>query len=181
MSADTTTIAPICAHCGDTIAPGDACPGRPHYHVGCHVEIDRAWRQSPAGHPKRLAIVRDYARRHPDRIAARKAVRNAVKRGELPPAYVCPCVSCGAVAAHWDHHMGYAKKHRLTVQPLCAQCHYEVRRLRGEVRGQVANRAIVGFVRPEIVRDVEAIRAAWKRARDQRVAARRHHGKRTAR
>lgn len=161
----TGTAEPTCAACGDPIAPGEACPGRPSYHATCHTAKDWAWRTSPEGLRRRRQILSAYRDRHPDRIAARNAVHAAVQRGSLPPAYVCPCVSCGGQARHWDHHNGYGPGHELDVQPLCEPCHYERRRLRGEHRGQQPDRNLVGFVRPEIVADVAAIRAAWERAR----------------
>jgi hypothetical protein len=186
---------PTCAHCGDPITPGDACPGRASYHATCHTAKDRAWRTSPEGLRRRREILASYRDRHPDRIAARNAVHAAVQRGELPPPWACPCVSCGNTAAHWDHYLGYSPEHHLDVQPLCEDCHYERRRLRREHRGQEPDRNLEGFVRPEIVADVVAIKAAYARAhataqerrdafgawvreqRDlERAAAARHHG-----
>jgi hypothetical protein len=31
---------------------------------------------------------------------------------------------CGKPAQHYHHHLGYEKKHRLHVIPLCTECHY---------------------------------------------------------
>jgi DNA-binding XRE family transcriptional regulator len=54
---------------------------------------------------------------------AGRAVQEAVKRGELPPARTLKCANCGAPAAHYHHWHGYAPEHLLDVQPLCVPCH----------------------------------------------------------
>lgn len=58
-----------------------------------------------------------------NRKRAHKAVRLAVMRGLLPVVSSQACVDCGGQAAEWDHHLGYAPEHRLSVQPRCRTCH----------------------------------------------------------
>lgn len=55
--------------------------------------------------------------------AARNAVNNAVKKGELPRVSTLPCSKCGKPATGYHHHKGYAKEHRLSVIPTCNKCH----------------------------------------------------------
>ena len=56
-------------------------------------------------------------------VAARAAVRWAVQLGRIPRASDLVCTDCGGPARHYDHHLGYAKEHRLDVQPVCTKCH----------------------------------------------------------
>lgn len=60
-------------------------------------------------------------RRYKDKqkIQARDAVSNAIKRGELPKAQTCQCVYCGQPATTYHHHNGYRKEHFLDVVPVC--------------------------------------------------------------
>lgn len=74
-------------------------------------------------HPNHYAANRAYMQRNPDKRRARYAVRDAVKYGKIPPASTLPCAGCGAQAAHYHHHRGYAKEYRLDVIPLCVVCH----------------------------------------------------------
>ena len=75
---------------------------------------------------KRVLASHSYKNRdtlYPKQIAARKAVRMAVNSKKLPPANSLFCSACGESARHYHHHLGYAKKHHLSVVPLCARCH----------------------------------------------------------
>lgn len=57
-------------------------------------------------------------------VRARTVVNRTVRRGLLPPAWSMVCDACDeAQAAHWHHHNGYDKEHRLDVIPLCLDCH----------------------------------------------------------
>jgi hypothetical protein len=58
----------------------------------------------------------------PDKIRAKNAVNNAVKRGDLPPASTQLCRECGGPAQEY-HHESYAKEDWLKVVPLCKVCH----------------------------------------------------------
>ena len=64
-------------------------------------------------------------RRYKDKqkIRARDAVSNAIKRGEFPKAQDCQCATCGQPAAAYHHHNGYRKEHFLDVVPVCDSCH----------------------------------------------------------
>jgi hypothetical protein len=85
----------------------------------CAKEASRHYRTSARGRAMRKL------RRYKDRqkIRARDAVSNAIKRGEMPPAHQCRCVSCGGPATAYHHHLGYKKEHFLAVEPVCAACH----------------------------------------------------------
>lgn len=52
---------------------------------------------------------------------AHAEVSRAVRSGTLPPVTSQRCFDCGAVATAYDHHMGYARKNWLDVQPVCAR------------------------------------------------------------
>ena len=69
----------------------------------------------------------EYRARHPERVAARYAVLNAVKRGTLPPVNRCACADCGRAADSY-HHEDYSRA--LDVVALCRLCH-EQRETRG--------------------------------------------------
>lgn len=62
------------------------------------------------------------------KIKARSAVTNAILAGRLPRAKTLSCKSCGQVAAGYHHYLGYAKRNRLKVMPLCRVCHKEADR-----------------------------------------------------
>ena len=64
---------------------------------------------------------------------ARRAVYVAVRYGRLPRVKSVKCVDCGDPAAEYDHFLGYAKEHRLNVEPVCLSCH----RKRGFRRGEI--------------------------------------------
>ena len=67
-------------------------------------------------------------RRYKDKqkIQARDAVSNAIKRGELPKAQTCQCVYCGQPASVYHHHKGYRKEYFLEVAAVCDACHQTV-------------------------------------------------------
>lgn len=63
-----------------------------------------------------------YRAKHKERVKARWKVANEVKRGRMPHPSTLLC-RCGAPAAEYHHHMGYAPEHELDVIPLCGPCH----------------------------------------------------------
>lgn len=76
----------------------------------------RQWRESNP----------DYAARHNpgDGKEARYAVRNAVRRGELPPAWSVVCEHCQeAQAKQYHHRLDYEPENWLNVAALCMECH----------------------------------------------------------
>lgn len=60
---------------------------------------------------------------NPEKNHARQAVAYAVKRHQMPPARTLTCTDCGQPAVEYDHYLGYAREHRLDVQPVCLACH----------------------------------------------------------
>lgn len=66
---------------------------------------------------------REEQKRHPERLAARQAVHDAVKAGRLPSPLTLACVDCGGTAREYDHHISYEVEHRLSVEPVCVPCH----------------------------------------------------------
>jgi hypothetical protein len=57
--------------------------------------------------------------------AARAAVRQAVRAGELAPVEAQACAKCGQPAAEYHHQRGYAAEHATDVTPLCERCHQQ--------------------------------------------------------
>jgi hypothetical protein len=56
------------------------------------------------------------------KIAARQAVRNAIRRKDITRL---PCVICGKIPAQAHHYKGYEKNNYLDVMWLCAKHHRE--------------------------------------------------------
>lgn len=65
-----------------------------------------------------VAAVMRYRARHPERVAAHRAVLNAKRRGRLKPK---PCEVCGSTEAIEAHHDDYQKP--LVVRWLCRKHH----------------------------------------------------------
>lgn len=65
-----------------------------------------------------------------DAKQARARVNHHVDVGLLPDPNDLPCTDCGHVHAdgerrhEYDHHLGYAAEHQLSVQAVCTTCHY---------------------------------------------------------
>lgn len=83
----------------------------------------RAKHHTPEGQAQ--AKRKDLANRQAGKVAARKAVSWAVKKGRLPPVKSQRC-GCGRPAVHYHHFRGYSPANRLDVIPLCGLCHAEV-------------------------------------------------------
>ncbi len=73
----------------------------------------------------RLTLKR-YISRNPQKMRARRTVREAVIRGKIPPVHTLKCSECGEQASHYHHHLGYEDEHRLSVVPTCASCHGKI-------------------------------------------------------
>lgn len=85
-------------------------------------ETQRAWLEANPEYSAKVAAI--YRDKHPARVAARRAVGNAIQSGKLAPARDLACVRCGAPAAHYHHNNGYAPEHQLDVMAVCAPCHW---------------------------------------------------------
>lgn len=59
----------------------------------------------------------------PEKIKARRAVNQRVRRGIIPPASDLKCHSCGHQSSQYHHWKGYAFENRLDVVPVCISCH----------------------------------------------------------
>lgn len=57
------------------------------------------------------------------RVAARNAVKSAIRRGDLLRADEMECQACGRKAHEWHHAKGYSPENWLDVVPLCRSCH----------------------------------------------------------
>lgn len=58
-----------------------------------------------------------------NRLQARSAVNVEVRFGRMPRPDSLACADCGLPAAEYDHHLGYAPEHHLSVEPVCRGCH----------------------------------------------------------
>lgn len=127
-----------CPTCGDTTAP-QARAGRSTC-IDCERKAHRARqakrRRSSAA--KVRAVAAEYRARHPERIAARDAVKRAVAAGRLPRVSLLRCVFCGEPASRYDHFKGYSQEHRLAVVPACSACDGDVIALRKRAERKAA-------------------------------------------
>lgn len=80
---------------------------------------NKAYRQTPDRRAKATKIMRAYEKRNPVKVAARIAVREAVRTGQMLPL---PCEVCGATKAQ-AHHCNYSRP--LDVRWLCTTHHAE--------------------------------------------------------
>lgn len=100
-------------------------------HAWCR-DCSRDYMRGRKGDPtKRLVNAKASAARHPDRRRAREKVKDAIRRGDIPPAKKLACKDCGGKAAAYDH-LDYAQP--LAVEPVCHPCHGKRSRARGQHR-----------------------------------------------
>ena len=80
---------------------------------------------------------REHRARHPERVRARRKLRNAVEFGSVVKPNVCSSCKCPTSPRRLHgHHEDYAKP--LEVEWLCAECHYAhtlERQAKGETDG----------------------------------------------
>lgn len=87
-----------------------------------NAELKRGWKAQNRGAVARQA--QEYKRRYPEKRRAHSAVRNEVRYNRWPAANTMVCEICQeALAAHYHHHLGYAKEHRFDVIAVCVECH----------------------------------------------------------
>ncbi len=89
----------------------------------CIVSCEH-YRQSTKG----KARYKRYASRHPGRIKAKNAVNNAIHRNKLNRPETLHCMDCFEQATEY-HHPSYAPENRLSLVPLCSECHKDRHRL----------------------------------------------------
>ena len=78
----------------------------------------------------RLKALPVYA---PEKNKAREAVYKAISMGILPALKDCFCMDCGGIATMYDHYLGYAPEHFISVQPICSKCDGKRRSATGRV------------------------------------------------
>lgn len=99
-----------------------AAYGRAYHHAHRETELEKQ-----SAYNKRR---RRNKRTATDKTRARMAVRDAIWRSALPPAWTMVCGHCQeAQAAHWHHHNGYEHENRLDVIALCVACHSKEHRV----------------------------------------------------
>lgn len=106
----------------------EACPdcGKPFERRNGRVRCWSCQRKRDRVSAQRCA--KNYAAKHPERMAAARAVKAALKRGDLVrPDY---CENCGRQAGRpypiHAHHDSYEPEHHLDVQWLCQMCHTDI-------------------------------------------------------
>lgn len=89
------------------------------------VEYERTARERNPDVGRRK--VEKYRKNNRQKIAAKRAVGQAVKIGRLKPpnAFTCVNPECSKQAQHY-HHWSYEKEHWLNVIPLCKSCHHSL-------------------------------------------------------
>jgi hypothetical protein len=60
------------------------------------------------------------------KLAARKAVAQAVKNGHIPPISIMKCEKCNLKAVHYHHTDGYNFNNWYDIIPLCMNCHIKI-------------------------------------------------------
>jgi hypothetical protein len=77
---------------------------------------------------------RPFGPRDPERKRARNAVTHAVRSGRMSKASLLPCTDCGHSGTdrrhEYDHYLGYAPEHQLSVEAVCTTCHADRERVR---------------------------------------------------
>jgi len=98
--------------------------GRPIITRRPPIEKQRAYRARhlaiPENRARRNALVRGYAKKHPERHSARRKLRHEVEMGRIVPL---PCEVCGVAPAQ-GHHASYSLP--LAVTWLCAEHHHQL-------------------------------------------------------
>lgn len=84
------------------------------------------WKKSKIGKVLHRKSNKRHRQKWPEREKARKAINNAVRAKELPPATTCTCLQCGSQAESRHHYLGYAEEHWLDVIELCNPCHTKI-------------------------------------------------------
>ena len=85
-------------------------------------EISRRSNQQYGHSPKGLATQKRRREKDVEKCAARCAVSNAIRLGNIPKASDCICQTCPNQAKEY-HHNSYSPEHFLDVIPLCMPCH----------------------------------------------------------
>lgn len=74
----------------------------------------------------RTIYQQQYQELHPDKVAARTKVSNALRDGRLTRNSICEC--CGSAENVHAHHSSYSEEMWLVVTWLCAGCHATLHR-----------------------------------------------------
>ena len=95
-----------------------------------HVEYVQRYLRSVDGKASRRRTARNYRKNHPERAHAHDAVKCAVKAGKLLSPRKFICIYCfsdkPAMATEYHHWIGYQKQDRLSVVPVCRNCHRHI-------------------------------------------------------
>lgn len=85
-------------------------------------ERRKQYEKTEAGKEASRRKMEKRQREHPEKLKAKTAVRNAVKRGDLPAVRTQLCKECDAGAREY-HHESYERERWLDVIALCKRCH----------------------------------------------------------
>lgn len=92
-----------------------------------------------------------------DKRQARARVNHAVDVGRLPDPNTLPCADCGhaydgKTRHEYDHHMGYAAEHQLSVQAVCSVCHRRREIARGVADNKLPTNATLDHEKVRTIR-----------------------------
>jgi hypothetical protein len=85
----------------------------------------KEWRKTDKGKTSRN---QRYVKRYPERAAANRFVKYAIKHGVLEHISEMDCKICDNPADHYHHKNGYEPLQWLDVMPVCHKCHKELHR-----------------------------------------------------
>lgn len=94
----------------------------------CWHENNREWGRAygKIKYAKNAQYHAEYRAKNRDKhriyYQAKRAVRSAIRRGDIIAPSECLCASCGEQAREY-HHPSYERKDWLSVVPLCKSCH----------------------------------------------------------
>lgn len=136
-----TIISKKCCACKQVKPISEFCPNRARkdgHQTDCKIchrkggkkyrqtELGRAMQKrydrSKKGKIRHVRYAKKYKAAHPEQVKAKTAVREAIRKGQLPPIHTQKC-TCSKQAKDYHHHKGYAPEHWLNVIPLCKKCH----------------------------------------------------------
>lgn len=126
------TLTKMCVRCLIRRGRGEFCKnsrakdGLQSWCKDCQRDYMRGRKVDPE---RRRLAARRSAKKFVTKRRARERVKDAVRRGDLPPVRTMACADCGATANAYDH-----ADHNLPldVEPVCHECHGRRSRHRGE-------------------------------------------------
>jgi len=83
----------------------------------------KRYNHTKKGKKRTCIYIQKYRLKFPERILARMAVQQEIRRGTLTKPSFLSCKKCDKNAKQYHHYNGYKKAHWLDVIPVCQKCH----------------------------------------------------------